>query len=336
MRLGRCATHLLHHHRAHHLLHVGVFLVVRRGFKRARRRLLEGNIRERHGALAALLQGFQLDGNLVGLSNLAAENGASQNLSKATGEAIANNPALVGVQGTRDIISNALQALLSESGILGAPNTKMRMMLEDRSCRGIRQTNIQSLNLERTLALGLEDSKQRFLWVIRSPSGVANSSYFDSHSHTDPLTFLPSGYLARTKDRGFVIASWAPQAQILAHSSTGGFLTHCGWNSTMESIVNGVPLIAWPLYAEQKMNAILLTEDIHVALRARAGVDGLVMREEVARVVKGLMEGEEGKGMMEGDEGKRVRNKMTKLKEGACRVMKDDGSFTKALSQLVL
>ncbi|CAH8389993.1 unnamed protein product [Eruca vesicaria subsp. sativa] len=104
----------------------------------------------------------------------------------------------------------------------------------------------------------------------------------------------------------------------------------------MESIVNGVPLIAWPLYAEQKMNAILLTEDIHVALRAHAGVDGLVMKEEVARVVKGLMEGEEVKGMIEGDEGKRVRNKMKKIKEGACRVMKDGGSFTKALSQLVL
>lgn len=186
------------------------------------------------------------------------------------------------------------------------------------------------------LAHGLADSKQRFLWVIRSPSGVADSSYFNSHSHTDPLTFLPPGYLASTKDRGLVIASWAPQAQILAHSSTGGFLTHCGWNSTMESIVNGVPLIAWPLYAEQKMNAILLTDDIHVALRAHAGDDGLVMREEVARVVKGLMEGEEGKGMMEGDEGKRVRNKMTKMKEGACRVMKDDRPITKALSQLVL
>ncbi|KAH0840833.1 LOW QUALITY PROTEIN: hypothetical protein HID58_092301, partial [Brassica napus] len=146
------------------------------------------------------------------------------------------------------------------------------------------------------LALGLADSKHGFFGSYEVRVGLLISS---SHQRQ------------RFRDR-----LWAPQAQILAHSSTGGFLTHCGWNSTMESI--------------QKMNAILLTEDIHVALRARAGVDGLVMREEVARVVKGLMEGEEG------DEGKRVRNKMTKLKEGACRVMKDDGSFTKALSQLVL
>ncbi|KAH0938830.1 hypothetical protein HID58_006291 [Brassica napus] len=147
------------------------------------------------------------------------------------------------------------------------------------------------------LAHGLADSEQRFLWVIRSPK--------------------------RTKGRGFVIPSWAPQAQILAHPSTGGFLTHCGWNSTLESIVSGVPLIAWPLYAEQRMNAVLLAEDIHVALRAHAGEDGMVRREEVARVVKGLMEGEEGKG---------VRNKMKEMKEGASRVLNDTGTSTKALN----
>ncbi|ESQ37758.1 hypothetical protein EUTSA_v10028623mg [Eutrema salsugineum] len=177
------------------------------------------------------------------------------------------------------------------------------------------------------LALGLADSEQRFLWVIRTPSGIANASYFDSHSQNDPLTFLPPGFLEHTKGRGFVIPSWAPQAQILAHPSTGGFLTHCGWNSTLESIVSGVPLIAWPLYAEQKMNAVLLTEDIHVALKVRAREDGIVGKEEVARVVKGLMEGEEGKG---------VRNKMKEMKEGASRALKDDGSSTKALNLVVL
>ncbi|XP_019100747.1 PREDICTED: UDP-glycosyltransferase 72B1-like [Camelina sativa] len=183
------------------------------------------------------------------------------------------------------------------------------------------------------LALGLEKSDQRFLWVIRSPSSAANSSYFDSHSKTDPLTCLPPGFLERTKGRGFVIPSWAPQALILAHPSTGGFLTHCGWNSTLESIVNGVPLIAWPLYAEQKMNAMLLTEDIRVAFRAHAGHNGVVRKEEVARVVKGLME---GKGLInEGKKGKGVRIKMKEMKEGACRVLEDDGSSTKALNQLV-
>ncbi|KAL1223871.1 UDP-glycosyltransferase 72B1 [Cardamine amara subsp. amara] len=185
------------------------------------------------------------------------------------------------------------------------------------------------------LALGLEKSDQRFLWVIRSPNKAADSSYFDSHSKTNPFTCLPQGFLKRIKDRGFVIPSWALQAQVLAHPFTGGFLTHCGWNSTLESIVHGVPLIAWPLYAEQKMNAILLADDIHVAFRARAGDDGVVRKEEVVKVVRGLMGSEEGRGLMKGEKGNGVRIKMNEIKEGACRVLQDDGSSTKALNHLV-
>lgn len=112
-------------------------------------------------------------------------------------------------------------------------------------------------------------------------------------------------------------------------------MTHCGWNSTLESIVNGVPLIAWPLYAEQKMNAIFLADDIHVAFRARTGEDVVVRKEEVARVVRGLMRGEEGNELMKGEKCNGVRIKMNEMKEGACRVLQDDGSSTKALNQLV-
>nr|GFB34647.1 hydroquinone glucosyltransferase-like [Tanacetum cinerariifolium] len=109
------------------------------------------------------------------------------------------------------------------------------------------------------LAFGLEQSGQRFLWVIKSPHGTSNASYFNAQSHLDPFGFLPDGFLDRVKDRGFLVSSWAPQVEILGHGSTGGFLTHCGWNSISESVVNGVPMIAWPLFAEQRMNAVLLT-----------------------------------------------------------------------------
>ncbi|CAH2039257.1 unnamed protein product [Thlaspi arvense] len=177
------------------------------------------------------------------------------------------------------------------------------------------------------LAFGLAESGKRFIWVIRSPSGIANSSFFNSHSQTDPLTFLPLGFLDQTREKGLVVPSWAPQAQILAHPSTGGFLTHCGWNSTLESIVNGVPLIAWPLYAEQKMNALLLVEGVGAALRTRTGEDGMVSKEEVVRVVEKLMEGEEGKA---------IRNKMKELKEGVVRVLREDGFSTKSLTQVSL
>nr|QIA50550.1 hydroquinone glycosyltransferase [Bergenia purpurascens]QIZ12945.1 hydroquinone glucosyltransferase [Bergenia purpurascens] len=103
------------------------------------------------------------------------------------------------------------------------------------------------------LALGLDMSEQRFLWVVRSPNDqAANATYFSAQSISDPLSFLPKGFLEKTKGKGLVVPNWAPQAQILSHGSTGGFLTHCGWNSTLESVVNGIPLITWPLYAEQK------------------------------------------------------------------------------------
>jgi hydroquinone glucosyltransferase len=177
------------------------------------------------------------------------------------------------------------------------------------------------------LALGLEASEQRFLWVARTPNDkVANGAYFSVHSQGDPLGFLPNGFLERTKGRGLVVPSWAPQAQILSHGSTGGFLTHCGWNSTLESVVNGVPLIAWPLFAEQKMNAFMLAQDVGVALRPKAKENGIVGKEEIANVVESLMEGEEGK---------RIRNKMKNLKDAASRALSEDGSSTKALSEVV-
>ncbi|XP_027350575.1 hydroquinone glucosyltransferase-like [Abrus precatorius] len=178
------------------------------------------------------------------------------------------------------------------------------------------------------LALGLEMSEQRFLWVVRSPNDkVANASYFIAESHVDPFGFLPKGFLERTKGRGLVVSSWAPQPQVLAHGSTGGFLTHCGWNSILESVVNGVPLVAWPLFAEQKMNAVMLTHDIKVALRPTVGDNGLVQRQDIASVVKCLMEGEEGK---------KLRYRMKDLKEAAAKALAPNGSSTNHISNLAL
>ncbi|GMI98993.1 UDP-GLUCOSE-DEPENDENT GLUCOSYLTRANSFERASE 72 B1 [Hibiscus trionum] len=176
------------------------------------------------------------------------------------------------------------------------------------------------------LAMGLETSEQRFLWVIRSPNDTAaNANFFSVQSQNDPFAFLPKGFLERTKGRGLVVPSWAPQAQVLSHGSTGGFLSHCGWNSTLESVVNGVPLIAWPLYAEQKMNAVMLTDDIKVALRPRRSENGLICRDEIAKAVKGLMEGEEGKG---------IRRRIKDLKEAAATALSENGCSTKALAEV--
>ncbi|KAK7293350.1 hypothetical protein RJT34_16213 [Clitoria ternatea] len=173
------------------------------------------------------------------------------------------------------------------------------------------------------LALGLELSGQRFLWVLRAPSESASAAYLEAKNE-DPLKFLPSGFLERTKEKGLVVASWAPQVQVLSHSSVGGFLSHCGWNSILESVQEGVPLITWPLFAEQRMNAVMLIDGLKVALRPKFNDDGIVEKEEIAKVIKCLMEGEEAKGML---------GRMGNLKYSAANALKY-GSSTQTLSQL--
>ncbi|KAK4396790.1 UDP-glycosyltransferase 72B1 [Sesamum angolense] len=74
-------------------------------------------------------------------------------------------------------------------------------------------------------------------------------------------------FLERNRGVGLVAPTWAPQSAVLAHPSTGAFLSHCGWNSTLESLVHGKPMIAWPLYAEQRMNATMLVEEVRVAVK---------------------------------------------------------------------
>ncbi|XP_074573721.1 hydroquinone glucosyltransferase-like [Curcuma longa] len=181
----------------------------------------------------------------------------------------------------------------------------------------------------RELAFGLEQSGQRFVWVVRCPNDRETSGAFFQLSGLgadDPLAYLPEGFLARTRGTGVVVPLWVLQVELLAHPATGGFLSHCGWNSTLESVAHGVPMIAWPLYAEQRVNAVLLSEGAGVALRPKKRT-GLVGRETVAEVVKELFEGEEGK---------RVREKVQQLKEAAARAAEsEDGSSYKALADVV-
>ncbi|KAJ4808385.1 Glycosyltransferase [Rhynchospora pubera] len=177
------------------------------------------------------------------------------------------------------------------------------------------------------LALGLERSKQRFLWMVRSPLGeeVVGTNYLNVESQNDPFPFLPPEFVERTKEVGMLVPSWAPQVSILGHQSTGGFMTHCGWNSTVESLINGVPMITWPLYAEQHQNAIMLVDGIGTALRLKERDDCLVDREEIARVVRELMEGSEGR---------RVRGKAKELQEVAAVTVKEGGQSYEALAKV--
>ncbi|KAL0456449.1 UNVERIFIED_CONTAM: Hydroquinone glucosyltransferase [Sesamum latifolium] len=177
------------------------------------------------------------------------------------------------------------------------------------------------------LALGLEMCGHRFLWVVRTPQESAADAYLNTQSIVkDPLDFLPEGFLERTKGRGLVVVSWAPQIQVLSHGSTGGFVTHCGWNSILESASFGVPLIAWPLCFEHRMNAVFLTDGLKAAIRVKENENGVVGREQIAELVKRLMEGEEGN---------HIRKRMSNVKIAAGNALSQEGSSTKALAHVV-
>ncbi|KAI3472019.1 hypothetical protein Pfo_028707 [Paulownia fortunei] len=100
------------------------------------------------------------------------------------------------------------------------------------------------------LALGLESSSFPFILVVK---GGAKSAEIEKW-------ILDVGFEERTKERGLLIRGWAPQVLILSHSSIGGFLTHCGWNSTLEGICAGLPMITWPIFAEQFLNEKLVVQ----------------------------------------------------------------------------
>ncbi|CAL0311511.1 unnamed protein product [Lupinus luteus] len=185
------------------------------------------------------------------------------------------------------------------------------------------------------LAWGLELSQQRFVWVVRAPTKVSadaaffTTKYFNSGDN-EVADYLPEGFLSRTNNIGTLIPEWAPQSSILRHRSVGGFLSHCGWNSTLESITNGVPMIAWPLYAEQRMNATLLVEDLGVAVRPKVlPTKKVVDREEIASMVREIMVVDENM--------KRnpIRGRVKKIRHSAEKALLKGGSSYAAMSRVV-
>ncbi|KAI5668965.1 hypothetical protein M9H77_18818 [Catharanthus roseus] len=143
------------------------------------------------------------------------------------------------------------------------------------------------------IATALEKSGQRFLWSIRRP--MAKDPHM-TPEYTDFLEVLPEGFFERTKNRGLV-CGWAQQVEILAHEAVGGFVSHCGWNSILESVWFGVPISTWPIYAEQQTNAFQLVKELELAVELRLDYrsendDKIVMADEIEKAIMSLMDAE--------------------------------------------
>ncbi|XP_074263059.1 7-deoxyloganetin glucosyltransferase-like [Silene latifolia] len=129
-------------------------------------------------------------------------------------------------------------------------------------------------------AWGIANSHQPFLWITR-PDIISGDS-----------AVLPPEFLEEVKGRGLIV-SWCNQEKVLGHRAIGGFLTHCGWNSIIESISQGVPMICWPFFAEQQTNSWFCCTKWGIGME----IDSNVERNVVEKQVRELMKGEKGKEM---------------------------------------
>ncbi|XVE75577.1 hypothetical protein DITRI_Ditri12bG0104700 [Diplodiscus trichospermus] len=132
------------------------------------------------------------------------------------------------------------------------------------------------------LAIRLEESKVKFIWVLR------DADKGDVFAEGARRAELPKGFEDRTKGEGMVVREWAPQMEILGHTSTGGFMSHCRWNSCMESISMRVPIAAWPMHSDQPMNAMLVTEVLKIGLNVRewANREEIVLSSTIKESIK--------------------------------------------------
>ncbi|KAJ1278454.1 hypothetical protein BS78_04G080500 [Paspalum vaginatum] len=171
---------------------------------------------------------------------------------------------------------------------------------------------------------GLEDSGKPFLWVVKEAEVAAQ----EVREWLEALE-------ARTAGRGLVVRGWAPQLAVLSHRAVGGFVTHCGWNSLMESIAYSVPVVTWPHFADQFLNERLVVDvlgvgvPIGVTAPVRLFDDETlpVVRGDIARAVSELMGG--------GNEAGERRRKAKEYGEKAHRAMEKGGSSYEKMTQLI-
>eukprot|EP00250_Pteridium_aquilinum_P021465 c25133_g1_i1 orf=174-1835(-) len=165
------------------------------------------------------------------------------------------------------------------------------------------------------IANGVKASKQPFLWVIRPRSSVHNVA-----------NILPQGFMEDTKEYGLIVP-WAPQMQVLSHPSVGAFLTHCGWNSTLESVTMGMPMIPFPFSSDQPTNCAYVCDVWKIGMALERDNDGMVRSAEVERVVRTVLQEQEGKEM---------RKRVADLREAGRWAVRPQGSSSIHMEKLIV
>lgn len=183
----------------------------------------------------------------------------------------------------------------------------------------------------REIANGIELSGYRFLWSLRHPAEKGKSLFPTDYSCIEQI-FLPDKFFERTAHVGKVIG-WGPQLKILAHEAVGGFVSHCGWNSILESLWHGVPIATWPIYSEQQLNAFEMVRELGLSVEIKLDYHNymdndmnkvLVRAEEIERGIRSVMDG-----------GNEVREKVKRMRDKSRMSMEEGGSSYKSLELLI-
>ncbi|KAG0492657.1 hypothetical protein HPP92_006055 [Vanilla planifolia] len=161
------------------------------------------------------------------------------------------------------------------------------------------------------LAIGLELTGRPFLWVVRPDL---------TDDTTDEM--YPPGFAKRVSGRGKMVG-WSPQQKVLAHPSIACFISHCGWNSTLDGVKNAVPFLCWPYFADQFFNQTYVCDVWRVGLSMLVDKDGVYGREEIRSKVEELLGDEE------------IKLNSMALKEKACQSVEKGGSSFENLDRFV-
>ncbi|PIN18961.1 UDP-glucuronosyl and UDP-glucosyl transferase [Handroanthus impetiginosus] len=176
------------------------------------------------------------------------------------------------------------------------------------------------------LAKALDSSDRNFIWVVRPPLG------FDIKAEFVAEEWLPEEFLKRINEqkRGLIISRWAPQVEILAHKSVAAFISHCGWNSVLEALKHGVPVIGWPIGADQLYNAKFLVEIARICVEVARGINFEAAEEDIVEKIEMVM----------GEKGEEIRRRCLEIKDVVKDAIRDEegykGSSVKAVEELLV
>ncbi|RZC92851.1 hypothetical protein C5167_004034 [Papaver somniferum] len=178
------------------------------------------------------------------------------------------------------------------------------------------QADVSNLQLDEIIH-GLEMSNQPFIFVVRSKMWI-----------------LPDGLEEKVRGKDLVAREWMNQRRILSHKGIGGFLSHCGWNSVLESISSRVPLLVWPMMAEQPLNARIVVDGFGIGVEVPRGNTACKVGEEIVAVGRGnICKGVDE--LMNSEKGMRAREKVKSVGEVAKQEVQKDGSSFKCLTEFI-